>query len=204
MHVDEVSKLTENAHDDDRKRIVNNFKALINNPDWPVVLVLSGVPSLGPVLRKDQQLARRLRWIELEPLSSPEDNLTLAKFAKALCSAAGIAPLHGFDTTVAARLVHGACNQLGLAAEMCVEAVENAVDANHASLDISHFAAMFAGRTGCDALRNPFVTADWMQTDPRVALGMVDEDEDEDDEPPKCGRRPARGRKGRKPRRARR
>ncbi len=200
VHVDEVNNLVENAHEDDRQRAVNNFKALINNADWPVVLLLSGTPSIGPVLKKDDQLRRRLDWIELKPLASPDDNETLAAFAGSLCRTAGIGSNPKFETSIAPRLVHASCRQLGLAAELGVEAVEAAVASGDAILTMEHFATAFARRAGCDAGQNPFVHPAWSTTDPRVALGLVQGEHDagDGDPPPAAHPRGGRGRRGRR------
>ena len=196
LHVDEVSNLLDNANVEDRKRIVNNLKALINSATWPVVLILSGIPSIGPVLKKDAQLRRRLAWVQLKPLEEPGDNATLAAFSAKLCAIAGVAPAPGFAATIAPRLIHASCAQLGLAAEMCVEAVEGAHAEGRTALGMDHFADMFAARTGCDASQNPFVNPAWKTTDPRVVLGLVQGEDDgdgSDDGPGKRGRgRPAK------------
>ncbi len=127
VHIDEVINLIENANEADQQRVINNFKALINNPSWPVTLILSGIPSIKPSLKKDPQLRRRLHWIGLAPLTSSIDNATILSFSTTLCAKAALVISDDFESGVAARLIHAACHQLGLAAEMCIDAVEHAV-----------------------------------------------------------------------------
>ncbi len=95
VHVDEVNNLLENSNADDHQRIVNNCKALINNPDWPVVLVISGTPMIGETFRMDTQLRRRIDWLRLPHLQSPHDNETLAAYVAALCRIADVASTPG-------------------------------------------------------------------------------------------------------------
>ncbi len=172
VHVDEVNNLLENSNADDHQRIVNNCKALINNPEWPVVLVISGTPMIGEAFRRDTQLRRRIDWMRLPHLQSPDDNDTLAAYVAALCRIADVAHPAEFGAAIAPRLVHASDRQLGTAAEIAVTAVERAIDGG-GPLKIEDFATAFARRTGCDATQNPFVAALWWETDPKVALGMT-------------------------------
>ncbi len=128
VHIDEVGNLVETANATDRQRIVNTMKALINNPDWPVVLVLSGTPAIAPALREDRQRTRRLTWISMNALRAPKNNVTLARFAASLCAKAAIASDPTFEEAIAPCLVHAAGRQVGLAADMSTRTVLNALD----------------------------------------------------------------------------
>ena len=175
VHVDEVNNLIENGNEAEHKRIINNFKALINNRNWPVLLLITGTTTIEPVLSSDRQLARRIDWRKLEKLRSPDDNATLTGHIEALCRLAGLEIPEAAATTIAPRLVHASCYQLGIAAQLTVKAVENAVTGRKFKLAMEHYAAAFARRTGCLADANPFVCDHWADTNPTIVLNTDEE-----------------------------
>jgi len=69
MDMDEAQDLAQHQTDKERQAIVNTLKSLMENSQWPVGLVLTGMPGLKSIINQDAQLARRMYPIEIERLS---------------------------------------------------------------------------------------------------------------------------------------
>lgn len=208
LHIDEFQNVTETANKPEITQILGTLKTLMNSREWPVALILSGLPSANDVLRMDTQVRRRCRFRRLQRLSPDDIDMVeglIAGFAdKASLS---VAP----QDDLAARLIHAANDQLGVTIELVIEAVRSAQEAAaHApsasraggggrrikaaapTLDIHNFADAYAARNGCEAEHNPFVVENWGDVDTTIVFEPAPELPG-DDAPV---RRPRRQRKG--------
>ncbi len=50
------------------QQILDSFKTLLKESRWPLMLILSGVPSLATHVAKEEQLARLLRTVRFEDI----------------------------------------------------------------------------------------------------------------------------------------
>ena len=178
LHVDEINNLVGTANQVEIKRIRNSLKALINRPDWPVVLVLSGTPDCAPILQAERQLKRRLDWISLAPLAPPGDNKMVIGQVRTLCETAGIAPPTDSDRKLALRLMHASGHQFGTAIDIAIRSIQVALRRGAPKLALEHFATAFARRTDGTAAENPFLASTWRSAAPAWRCAPADEDDD--------------------------
>jgi hypothetical protein len=198
LHLDELHNLTDNANVLDIDTIRKSMKSMMVSDDWPVGLVLSGLPSLVPAMREIDEVRRRGRFIQLPPLSMPGDNALIAEALSRCCSAATIALPEGFAEAIGPRLAHAALNRYGIAVELIHEAIEDCLMAADNELAIEHFANVFADRTGCGDRMNVFIAPDWPEIDTSLVLldQMPPEPVFTDDPKPKAsGRKSKKGKK---------
>lgn len=150
LHFDEMHNILESANVDDIRRIRKTLKALLVNADWPVGLMVSGLPGITDFLEtlsiheldqqgnlipreirpvdRETELRRRCRVIGLASLDIKTDLEMIALAAADMAAAGDLILRDGFQETVAARLVHASLYELGTCMELTAEAMEMALD----------------------------------------------------------------------------
>lgn len=184
LHIDEMQHVTSLANSKESVKILNTLKSLSQNKDWPVSLILSGLPELAGFIANDPQVRRRFRFVPFSPLRIPEDNSRIAMTVEAYLKDAGLATTAIDISQVVPRLIHAASYQFGWTHELLCDAVYEALlrlmekssspkrskKTGLASIVMEDFATAYAKRSGSVAKANPFLTADWISIDTTVVL----------------------------------
>lgn len=129
------------------------------------------MPALRDMLNFDPQLARRVIPIELPRLSPIGDIEPQTEMTTFYAQEGGLAPADPCENAeIAARLIQAADREFGLAIEIAIDAVEEALRAGSAKPSRDHFAAAFARRSGCIDGLNPFIIDDYDRLNVRKLL----------------------------------
>ncbi len=174
LHLDEAQDLATHQTPREMQSVINTLKSLMQNKQWPVGLILSGMPTLKEMLNHDEQLGRRVFPIEFQKLNAQRDaELVLSTVAYYsghidLSIAQGVTS-HEF----AARLIHAADGEFGLMIECTIAAIEDALRAQESKLRARNFRNAFERKSGCLDGLNPFVAEDFERIDARQLLGGV-------------------------------
>ncbi len=88
--------ITQPANSIQIKKILNTFKCLMIDDEWPIGLILSGIPELRQVLQEERQVARRLAFVPLAGLTIATDARKVGKIVQQLAGVArlGISAVH--------------------------------------------------------------------------------------------------------------
>ncbi|GEP01726.1 ATP-binding protein [Methylobacterium haplocladii] len=170
VHIDEMQHVTQTANVDQKKRILNTIKSLIQGREKPMLLVLSGTCELADFLRTDGQVRRRCKFVELKRLSIEGDVDLIADTLEDLIELTPLKLEHTVVEDLAARLIHGANYALGITMEIACDAIEEAFLEGSGKLRPSHFAEVYRSRSGCPNSSNPFLAVGWRETDPQQVL----------------------------------
>ncbi|MGF7054750.1 type II secretory pathway predicted ATPase ExeA [Bosea sp. OAE752] len=173
LHLDEMHNLTDKANALELDSIRKALKTLLVSYDWPMGLVISGLPSLVPAMREIDEVRRRGRFIRIPLLSMPTDSDLVDEALNRCCKIADIRVPDGFTEYAGSRLSHAGLQRYGIVVELIHEAIEAALLHRADTLDIAHFATAYNGRTGCGDRMNPFIAPDWPDIDATAVL--VDE-----------------------------
>lgn len=168
IFLDEAQELTSHGTKYELQSVASKLKTLMNDPEWPVGLILSGTPALEMLLNHDEQLGRRLESISFENLTSAADAGDIVDLIASYGEISQLS-LHS-DTQCLAmgeRLIHAAAYQYGLVIEITIAAIERATLECSSELKRAHFAKAFHWRTACLDVENPFVVPDFLRTNPR-------------------------------------
>ncbi len=179
LHFDEAQDIWGNANKPQRRAVINTLKSLSQNKDWPFIVVLYGSEKLKEMVNQDQQLGRRLKPTELRPLTKAADARTIRSVIAAYTEEAGLAGFEEADPMFLDRFLVGCCNRLGIAIDLIVGAIQQAVLLGGAHLTQRHFARGFTHITECDNAMNPFISDDWKKIKASVLFARQ-EDADED------------------------
>lgn len=171
LHLDEAQDIARHQTPKEMQPVINTLKTMMQHPSWPVGLILSGMPALRDILNFDPQLARRVIPIELPRLSPIGDIEPLTEMTTFYAQEGGLAPTDPCENAeIAARLIQAADHEFGLAIEIAIDAVEEALRAGSAKPCRDHFAAAFARRSGCIDGLNPFIIDDYDRLNVRQLL----------------------------------
>jgi type II secretory pathway predicted ATPase ExeA len=171
LHIDEAQDLSTAERSASMLSVVNTLKSLMQNSDWPVGLILSGMPSLKAMLNADPQLSRRIRPIEFKPISVHVHEKVLKKLVHTYLHKAELAASESLSgISFHARLTHAAAHQFGLIVEIMIECIEEALRDGSPSLQREHCVSAYRLRNGCIDGLNPFVIDDFQSIDARRLL----------------------------------
>lgn len=165
VHFDELHNFVRTANKNDRKEVQNAIKTLMNMTEWPVFVVVSGLPDLQEFIEDACEDRRRLRTLHFSRLASPGDNAKMSAMLKAVCDVAKLVVSDVSVERIIPRLLHAALHALGTSMELMHEAIDGTLRKGLAELDILAFANAYAARTGCHADANPFLAEDWWKLD---------------------------------------
>lgn len=171
VHLDEVQDAGRHANDDTMRGFVKRFRNLMQDSPWPVCMILTSTCEGRDLINFDSTLARRLRPIEIRPMTVNSDGLSLKDASKKLVAAAGLT--HGGlldEPAFMPLFMHASAYRFGVAIEIIIEAIGEALSEGDDDINLDHFADAYFLRTDCDEEMNPFMTDHWRGIDTTVVL----------------------------------
>ena len=163
LHIDELQHALQSRNPVEIGKVQDSLKGLLQDKDWPVWLILSGLPSVRSFLASDIQIRRRTRHVVFRDLKLPDDipmvRRLITFYAK---DKGGCGAEIARDNDLIGRLLHAANGSFGVVIELIQDAVGQALRLSDTELSSEHFGAAYAARTGCIRENNVFVVAtDW-------------------------------------------
>ncbi|GJE44146.1 ATP-binding protein [Methylobacterium soli] len=165
VHFDELHNFVRTANKNDRQEVQNIIKTLMNMTDWPVFVVVSGLPMLKEFVEEACEDRRRLRVVHFARLASPDDNAKIKAVLRALATVANLTLSKETVDFIVPRLMHAALYALGTCMELMHEAIDGVLRKGKRELDAIAFANAYAARTACHAAANPFLVGNWSSLD---------------------------------------
>ncbi|MEO3998875.1 ATP-binding protein [Mesorhizobium sp. CAU 1732] len=174
LHIDEAQHGDEIQSDSMTQEVENTFKRMMQEADWPIWLILSGLPELSRFCQADASMKRRVRVLPFEALTFDDHAGAVRQTMRdlvALCPSVGCAQLQSEE--FAHRLLHAATYQFGIVVEYVQDAIAECLTVESGGeLGLGHFADVYAIRTGMrnDDNLNPFLANDWTAVPVESAL----------------------------------
>lgn len=158
IHYDECQHIFPKSTGEARTMILDSFKSLLKQPEWPLMLILSGVDSLVQHITSEEQLAclmRPVSFAEIAPHRT-EDLAELVSLCHAYADKAGL-EFSGLNTRDFYKRLTCACaNRWGLVIELLIDAFVIALDDGATEPAPQHFCLAFTRRTGLGEGYSPF------------------------------------------------
>lgn len=171
VHLDEAQDLLTNNTDFARRDVVNTLKSLMNDKDWPVVLLLSGTQDLVDLINSDRQLARRVDVIRISPITFEADGKKVRKLLEVFTQKVQLEISAELSSpSFLRRLVHASGNEFGLMIHMILSGIDVALRSSEAPLKIDHFAKQYFRAAACHPEFNPFLAEDFEKIDVQKKL----------------------------------
>jgi len=190
VHFDEVQNIVQSANVIESNKLRDVLKGFLNDIDYPVGLILTGLPALARFLQEDLQLRRRCHFITFPSLTL-DDALWLHDAIAALCDIAGLKVEDADKNAMAARLMQASSGQFGFAIELVHEAIEEALMAEEPTktLTIQHLKVVFAARAQYMPPSSPIIDDHSWDVDDAIDGSDNDIEEEEKERGPAKRRR---------------
>lgn len=178
IHIDEAQHGDETADHRTVQEVENTLKRLMQYKQWPVWLILSGLPELGRFCQSDPSMRRRIRVVHFGDLEFPKHLDAVKVVIEKLTSLCpGMLDESLLLPEFAHRLMHAAMYQFGILVEYVQDAILECIDGGDERLSVFHFADVYALRSGesSDPL-NPFIARDFLAINVETALFEEEDD----------------------------
>jgi Bacterial TniB protein len=181
LAIDDFQHVLHQCNEFEIQKVRDTLKDLMTSPDWPMQLILIGMPELIPFAKADPQLRRRIRYMKLEPVSPKSDFEFLDATIRNYAEKAGLKFGIEDKDALVGRLCHAAGYQMGIAIEIVTEAIEHALGRGSKVLELVDFEEAYAARNLQPNDQNPFFADAWDTID--VTLLRPRSEDPEDDRP---------------------
>ncbi|MEJ2002715.1 MAG: ATP-binding protein [Maritimibacter sp.] len=163
IHYDECQHIFPANNEANRAMLLDSFKSLLKDPDWPFMLILSGVDELVHHIGSDEQLAFLLRPVRFREISfgRNEDVHELNRLCFAYADKAGVDFTPLSSTDFYRRLSCATANRWGRAIELVIEALIDAVEQGDKTISSAHFCRAFTSTLGLPPGYSPFSVDDF-------------------------------------------
>jgi hypothetical protein len=184
LYVDEMQHVLKGTTTKEIQNVSDIVKSLLQIPDWPLHIILSGVPSLALFLSAedgDSQLSNRSHVVEFKQMTG-RDADALLELQREIMAGEGVTVSETDTPEFMQRLIHSCRGACGTIIQTMQSAAERAItqrDASKASsasaavVTYKHYAAVYAFNTGCRPSENVFLQDDWEKIDPKHSLASV-------------------------------
>ncbi|WP_416355912.1 AAA family ATPase [Aureimonas phyllosphaerae] len=165
IHIDELQHLLTNKSETDIQKVRDTLKGMLQAPEWPVWLVLSGLPEIADVIERDRQIRRRCLFLRFEPLTLANDRDEVLGIFRQYANRGGVRVRRMPGDDFFLRLLHASGGAAGTTIELVQDAVLEAARAGDEEVGSDHFASVYARRSGCGDQGNVFLVDDWRSLD---------------------------------------
>jgi hypothetical protein len=173
--LDDLNNVLTMSSEEEIQKVRDTLKDLLNNPGWPVQLIVSGIPDLLSFFRKDKQLRRRFRFLYLGKLTPVDHAGFLRTAIEHYCELAKIKLAAKPEEDLVGRLLHAGALEMGVCLEIAVDAVIEALERDSRELKGIDFANSFADRHTLSDDQNPFLAPGWHAIDTTRLYAKDDE-----------------------------
>ena len=173
IHIDEAQHMLNMRDHDSMQQLSDALKMVMEQDDWPVSLILTGMPELADFLSIYGQVARRSHKVHLENLVFPRDAKLVLWIVRTIIEQhAGMTFAFKWDEVFLARLCHAANRQFGALTQIVRGAVERALidDIDATTVSLNHFVRSYEVFSGCKPDQNVVSARDWETIHPMNAL----------------------------------
>ncbi|NKM95692.1 ATP-binding protein [Rhizobium leguminosarum] len=172
LHLDEAQHLLQAETAAAVRKLQDRLKSLLSIPDWPLHLILSGVPELATLFSGDHQLANRSTVMRFENLLFPGDKELVSNILRDIavdhCSLSPDNKLLTEDFL--GRLISASGGGIGTLIEFIRAACYKALSKGHVTLGTKDFAFAYARFSGSRDADNIITASGWQNVDRGNAL----------------------------------
>lgn len=154
---DEAQHILATKNEDVLLEVLDCFKTMVKGPDWPIMLILSGVPELAGIIPELEQLFRKVTHVRLDDIDFAEDSEKVHSIVGSYAIEAGLEVDDALDMEdFLHRLTTAGAFRWGLVIELVMKAVGRAVAERSSRLDVDHFVQAWVAKTGMNPAATPF------------------------------------------------
>lgn len=183
VHIDETQHMIrKNPNAAEREALADAIKGLTNDEDWPVSLILSGLPRTAEIAKLDEQFEGRGAFFRLPDVDIETERKLVLEIIRQMADAAGLELGGLLESDVPERIAHGARYRYARICQIVLAGIHAALSRDGTILSIKHFAEAYLDHSharGYDSM-NLFLIDDWKQMP--AGSFLIGDDDVEDDE----------------------
>jgi len=164
LFIDEMQDLASTGARGATQEVINTLKSLLQDPDWPVCVVLAGTPELRHLVDQDLQLKNRVTTLSCRPLTTEVDKGTVVAILSRYAEEVGL-EVHPDLRKISfiRRLLHASAGHFGKTVQEISGAQSEALQRGVDEVKIEHFAAAFRNKYDRLDAANPYLAEDFRQ-----------------------------------------
>ncbi|WP_108836160.1 hypothetical protein [Tateyamaria sp. Alg231-49] len=142
---------------------LDSFKSMMKEPRWPLMLILSGVPTLSDYVGSYQQLDALMDPVHFDEINLKYDEDEIVKLLFTYAEKAEIDIAQLVTKNFLSRLDYACVHRWGLVIELFIDTLTKAKLEGKGELELEDFAEQFALRTGTTKEYSPFSEPDYVE-----------------------------------------
>lgn len=175
VFIDEAQHIINTNNDPECQRVRDTLKHLVQMEDWPIRLIMAGVPPLERFRDEDDQIEERSKVMILGPLDADNHVPHVQKYVRDVVVDHAKLELEDFLAGDFANRVIYACDGcFGSIVKIIRASVEIALVEGSAAVGNRHFARAYGDITGCSSTSNIFTAQQWRSQGAGAAKSKVD------------------------------
>ncbi|WP_340240969.1 AAA family ATPase [Sulfitobacter pontiacus] len=144
------------------KIVLDSFKSMMKEPHWPMMLILSGVPTLSDYIRSYEQLEKLVDPVHFDEIRLKRDRDQLVKLLYCYADRVEMNIDELVTPDFLARLDHACSHRWGLVIELLIKTLVEVKVSGKNELEANDFAVQFAAQTGTLMRSSPFTAPDFL------------------------------------------
>ncbi|MFJ6326103.1 MULTISPECIES: TniB family NTP-binding protein [Hyphomicrobiales] len=196
LFIDEAQHALKETDKATIRNLADILKSLLQIEDWPLHLVLAGVPALAKFIEHEPQLRNRSLVVELERVTFPGDLERIRVIAQGIIETHAGMKVDGallqdmevedvvggrkvkkvrkaLTEDLVHRLIHASEGGFGTIIDLVRMACDFAIEVGSDVVGLAHFVECYDFLTGCQPHHNIFLAADWKDLTPVVPLAEL-------------------------------
>ncbi|ETD85270.1 ATP-binding protein [Rhodobacter capsulatus] len=154
---DEAQHIMATKNDVALLEVLDCFKTMVKGPDWPMMLILSGVPELADSIPKLEQLFRKVTHVRFDDIDFEADAEKVNSIVGSYAIEAGLEVDDDLITEdFLHRLVTAGAFRWGVVFYLVMKSVGVAVSQQSGELTIDHFVQAWVDKTNMNPAATPF------------------------------------------------
>lgn len=163
LHIDECQHMFQTLGTNEILKVLNALKTFMKHREWPMVIILSGIPELLTKVNIDpqfQRLVTPVHMAQIDPMSSDLEEIDTAFYGLATKVGIDIGKVRTEDTYM--RLSYACLDVYGRVFRFLVDLLA-ALPEGRTELTLDDFAERYAVQTGCMPGQNVFLREDYRE-----------------------------------------
>lgn len=163
LFIDEAQDFIINQNRIEIIKVINTLKSLLQDKEWPVCVVLAGMPELNTLVQRDDQLVNRTTRISCTKLVAETHKADVLSIVSHYASVVDIG-LHQDLRKVSfvRRLLHASSGDFGKTIQEIIRGLTVAIKNQSKEVTVADFAAGFQEKYKLVDAANPYIVPDYL------------------------------------------
>lgn len=173
---DEAQRMLRMDNENELQKVSDTLITLVEMEDWPMRMVLCGVPVLETLRTRDEQMENRSQIVNFDPVTDRNVGKVAEWLTEIVTDHASLGLGNIPVDEYASRLISSCGGNVGSIIKMIRSAVGIAIDDGRSVIEKRDFAKAYHRKTACTPQTNLFEAANWMTLEGGLAKARNESD----------------------------